>query len=61
MHAVFHKHVKSLCACAGASAYDDVCVSEAVVAVQPCDLVSVTFDIPQCLQFLLYRTGAALC
>lgn len=61
----FHKQVSSLCAFVGASAYVDVhelvCVFEAVVPGQPCDLVSVTFDILQCLQCLLCGTGAALC
>lgn len=61
----FNERDSSLYASVGASASDDVrklvCVFEAAVPVQPCDLVSVTFDILQCLQCLLCGTGAALC
>lgn len=37
------------------------CVRQQCLPVQPCDWVCMTFDILQCLQCLLYGTGAALC
>lgn len=63
----FHKHLSSLHISVGESAYDDVCAfvcvytCKASVALQPCSLMSVTFDILRRLQCLPYGTGAALC